>query len=97
MFQPDTAVVAKCGRVFDHLVASGADIKPIMYNLYMKVTYHGLLAVVCRRSPMKVWYTGRAYGKLSCHTVFDVAIVPPCIDLVITTCQALILLSLIHI
>lgn len=35
--QSDTAVVAKCGRVFDHLVASGQDIRPAMYNLYMKV------------------------------------------------------------
>eukprot|EP00752_Nemacystus_decipiens_P002939 g2733.t2 len=32
----DLAVVGRCGRVFDHLVASGQDIRPAMYNLYMK-------------------------------------------------------------
>lgn len=35
--QMDLAVVGRCGRVFDHLVASGQDIRPAMYNLYMKV------------------------------------------------------------
>ncbi|CAB1117756.1 unnamed protein product [Ectocarpus sp. CCAP 1310/34] len=32
----DLGVVARCGRVFDHLVASGQGIRPAIYNLYMK-------------------------------------------------------------
>lgn len=54
--QMDTAVVARCGRVFDHLVASGQDVRPAMYNLYMKVCFvsrhcscSNLLELVCVR------------------------------------------------
>ena len=53
------AVVARCGDVFDHLVASGSDVRAVVCNLYMKVrpgfywkTLHVVVVrvdVVCER------------------------------------------------